>query len=79
MIFFPCYVGKVAYWLLGNNSSFWAFIVGFKFVKEVKKVLWLMSSEIDAVKCSTTKHLWAQLPGIESSLKTLSTQINPIQ
>lgn len=56
---FPCYVGKVAYWLLGNNSSFWAFIVGFKFVKEVKKVLWLMSSKIDVVKCSMTKHLWA--------------------
>lgn len=59
LIFFPCYVGKVAYWLLGNNSSFWAFIVGFKFVKEVKKVLWLMSNKIDVVKCSMTKHLWA--------------------
>lgn len=48
----------MAYWLLGNNSSFGAFIVVFRFVKEVRKVLWLLSSEIDVVKCSTTKHLW---------------------
>lgn len=61
--FFSCYVRKVAYWFLGNNSSFGDFIVVFKYVKEVRKVLWLLSSEIDVVKCSATKHLWLSSQG----------------
>lgn len=53
--FFPAMSGK---WLIGFLAIILAleiFIVVYKFVKEVRKVLWLLSSEIDVVKCSTTK------------------------
>lgn len=36
-LIFSFYVRKVAYWFLGNNSSFGDFIVVFKFVKEFRE------------------------------------------